>query len=262
MSGVESKTEVFTISGPEMPEPAARSGKTKNEKSCTVFERYVQPCFAELFGTTLFVFVGCSSVVGNVALGAIQPAVSHGLALGVLITLFGQISGGHFNPAVSLSVYLCGGMELLLLVPYVVAQMCGGMMGAGLVKAVYPPAVYGLGGAFDAVTLSNDIGKATLAEAIMTMFLTTAVCMGAVNSQTSTQLAPFCIGLTVTANILAGGVLSGACMNPARAFGPAVVANHWIHHWVYWVGPICGALLTVVTVRLLFGDQKTRLLLK
>ncbi|XP_070782952.1 aquaporin-8a.1 [Enoplosus armatus] len=256
----ETKTEVFTIA--EVVEPAAERGISSTNKKRCIFEQYVQPCLAELFGTSLFVFVGCASVIGNVgAGGVIQPAVAHGLALGVLIMVFGQISGGHFNPAVSVSVYLCGGMELPLLVPYVLAQMLGGMTGAFLAKAMYPSNMFAesLGGAFN---VTNDLGKTTVAEMIMTLFLTTVVCMGAVNSRTRSPWAPFCIGLTVTANIFAGGIVSGACMNPVRAFGPAVAANHWNHHWVYWVGPICGALLTVSFIRLLFGDQKTRVVLK
>ncbi|KAF1374129.1 hypothetical protein PFLUV_G00246050 [Perca fluviatilis] len=258
MAGTKAKTEVFTIA--EMGEPSAERGDT-NQKRC-IFELYVQPCLAELFGTTMFVFVGCASVIGNVGdAGVIQPAVAHGLALGVLIMVLGQISGGHFNPAVSLSVYLCGGMGLSLLLPYVLAQMCGGMIGAGLTKVIYPTDVYNasLGGAFN---VNNDLGKTTVAEVMMTLFLTTVVCMGAVNGQTRSPSAPFCIGLTVTANIFSGGMVSGACMNPARAFGPAVAANHWNHHWVYWVGPASGALLTVMFIRLLFGDQKTRVVLK
>ncbi|XP_059180341.1 aquaporin-8-like [Centropristis striata] len=258
MSGTETKTEVFTIT--ETGESAVESNTNKTR---CIFEQYVQPCLAELFGTSLFVFVGCASVIGNVsqASGAIQPALAHGLALGVLIMILGQISGGHFNPAVSLSVYLCGGMELRLLLPYVLAQMSGGMIGAGLSKAIYPSSVYdaSIGAAF---VPSSDLAATTLAEAVMSMFLTTVVCMGAVNGQTRSPWAPFAIGLTVTANIFAGGIVSGACMNPARAFGPAVAANRWNHHWVYWVGPTCGALLTVSFIRLLLGDQKTRVVLK
>uniref|UniRef100_A0A667X3J1 Aquaporin-4 n=1 Tax=Myripristis murdjan TaxID=586833 RepID=A0A667X3J1_9TELE len=239
-------------------------GKSKtNQKICSIYEQYIQPCLAELFGTALFVFVGCASVIGNVGVeGSIQPAVAHGLALGVLIMVLGQISGGHFNPAVSLSVYLCGGMPLTLLGPYILAQMSGGMIGAGLAVYPSPKFLVSSGGAFNVVKTTSALGSATVAEMMMTLFLSTVVCMGAINSRTRSQLAPFCIGLTVTACILAGGEVSGACMNPARAFGPAVVANHWDHHWIYWIGPTCGALLTVSFVRLLFGDQKTRVVLK
>lgn len=262
----KSEPEVFTISGAEMEQVAADAERSKSHgaKSTSAYEQYVQPVLAEFFGSTLFIFVGCACVVGNTGSGTIQPAVAHGLALGVCIMLFGQISGGHFNPAVSVSVFLCGGMSLRLLLPYVLAQLVGGMAGAGLVKAMFPPAMYDLskGGAFTALGVSDDLGKVTLAELVLTMFLTTAVTMGAVNGKTSSPLAPFGIGLTVAANILAGGALSGACMNPARAFGPAVVASVWDHHWVYWVGPLCGALSTVIYVRLFLGDRKMRLILK
>lgn len=251
MLEAESKSEVFTVT--EM-------GLDAVEKKRCIYERYVQPCLAELVGTGLFVFVGCASVIGNVGTSAVQPAVAHGLALGVMITVLGQISGGHFNPAVSLSVYLCGGMELVLLLPYVLSQMIGGMTGAALTKAMYSSSLYdlSLGGAFNPA----DLGISTLTETVLTLILTMVVCMGAVNRKTQTAWAPICIGLTVTANILAGAGLSGACMNPARAFGPAVAANHWSNHWVYWVGPTCGALLTVSLIRLFLGDRKTRVVLK
>lgn len=89
MSGAETKTEVFTVT--DMGEPAAEKDTRMNRKR-SIFERYVQPCLAELFGTGLFVFVGCASVVGNTGTaGIIQPAVAHGLALGVMIQIFGQI---------------------------------------------------------------------------------------------------------------------------------------------------------------------------
>ncbi|XP_072311936.1 aquaporin-8-like [Eucyclogobius newberryi] len=203
-----SEPEVFTISGSKAGQTArkeeSKSRRNVNKRPNT-YEQYVQPCFAEFLGSTLFIFVGCASVVGNTGSGSIQPAVAHGLVLGIVIALFGQISGGHFNPAVSMCVYLCGGMSLPLLVPYILSQMLGGIAGAGLVKAVFPQQyTNGSGGAFIPDVMSNDLGKITLAELIMTMFLTTTVTVGAVNKKTSSQLAPLCIGLTVAANILAG----------------------------------------------------------
>ncbi|XP_020780042.1 aquaporin-8-like [Boleophthalmus pectinirostris] len=262
----KTEPEVFTISGSEMGQvnEEAECSRSRGNKHTHIYEQYVQPCLAEFLGSTLFIFVGCACVVGNSAPGAIQPALAHGLALSIVIMLFGQISGGHFNPAVTLCVYLCGGMSLALVVPYILAQMLGGIAGAGLVRAVFNTLDYqaGTGGAFTPEAIPNDLGKITLAELVLTMFLTTTVAMGAVNGKTSSQLAPFGIGLTVAADILAGGGLSGACMNPARAFGPAVVANKWDHHWIYWVGPMAGALCTVIHVRLFLGDRKTRIILR
>ncbi|XP_017339872.1 aquaporin-8a.1 [Ictalurus punctatus] len=256
----ESKCELFTVA-------SAETVQCQKEQAAPMgfFERYVQPCLAELIGSTLFIFVGCISVIGNVGItGSIQPALAHGLALAIVVAVFGEISGGHFNPAVTVCVYLVGGMELILLVPYVLAQMFGGMIGAGLAKAISPPIQFSnaSGAAFTAISSSADVGAGSVAEMVMTLFLTMVVSMGAVNGRTRCQFAPFLIGLTVTANILAGGMISGACMNPARAFGPAVVANHWAYHWVYWIGPMIGALLTVSIIRLLMGDKKTRIVFK
>ncbi|XP_053496387.1 aquaporin-8a.1 [Ictalurus furcatus] len=256
----ESKCELFTVA-------SAETVQCQKEQAAPMgfFERYVQPCLAELIGSTLFIFVGCISVIGNVGItGSIQPALAHGLALAIVVAVFGEISGGHFNPAVTVCVYLVGGMELILLVPYVLAQIFGGMIGAGLAKAISPPIQFSnaSGAAFTAISSSADVGAVTVAEMVMTLFLTMVVSMGAVNGRTRCQYAPFLIGLTVTANILAGGMISGACMNPARAFGPAVVANHWAYHWVYWIGPMIGALLTVSIIRLLMGDKKTRIVFK
>uniref|UniRef100_A0A8C5QYC3 Aquaporin-8 n=1 Tax=Leptobrachium leishanense TaxID=445787 RepID=A0A8C5QYC3_9ANUR len=229
------------------------------------YEKYVQPCVAELLGTALFVFIGCLSVIENGFLtGRLQPALAHGLALGLTIAILGGISGGHFNPAVSLGAWIIGGLNIVLVIPYWLSQLCGGMIGAALSKAITLEYNYNVstGAAFTVVTDDDQIGRAIGAEIVMTFFLVLAVCMGAINGQTSTPLAPFCIGFTVACDILAGGAISGACMNPARAFGPAVVANYWDYHWLYWVGPMVGGLLVGGIIRLLLGDKKIRLFMK
>ncbi|XP_073415383.1 aquaporin-8 [Dendrobates tinctorius] len=229
------------------------------------YEEYVQPCLAELLGTSLFVFVGCLSVIENsTSTGNLQPALAHGLALGLTIAILGGISGGHFNPAVSLGAFIIGGLNIFLVVPYWICQLCGGMIGAALTKALTLESRFqeAGGASFNLVKDDSHVPRALGAEIIMTLFLVLAVCMGAINKKTSTPLAPFCIGFTVTADILAGGNISGACMNPARAFGPAVVADYWAYHWIYWVGPMIGGLLVGGIIRLLLGDPKTRLFLK
>ncbi|XP_072273678.1 aquaporin-8 [Pyxicephalus adspersus] len=229
------------------------------------YEVYVQPCIAELVGTALFVFIGCLSVIEDSSTtGNLQPALAHGLALGLTIAILGGISGGHFNPAVSLGACIIGGLNLVLVVPYWVCQLCGGMIGAVLAKALTDSDVYNKtdGAAFNVVFVDAQVGRAIGAEIVMTFFLVLAVCMGAINKKTSTPLAPFCIGFTVATDILAGGKISGACMNPARAFGPAVAANYWAYHWIYWVGPMIGGLLVGGIIRVLLGDPKIRLILK
>ncbi|XP_026539386.1 aquaporin-8 isoform X3 [Notechis scutatus] len=172
--------------------------------------------------------------------------------------------GGHYNPAVSLGAWLVGGLNMVMVIPYWISQLCGGMIGAGLAKVttVWERYENATGGAFTAITSDPQLPAAVVGEIVMTMLLVMAVCMGAINEKTKSPLAPFCIGLTVTVDILAGGAVSGACMNPARAFGPAVAANHWDYHWVYWVGPMGAALLVGALIRVLLGDSKTRFFLK
>uniref|UniRef100_A0A4W5R0D2 Aquaporin 8 n=1 Tax=Hucho hucho TaxID=62062 RepID=A0A4W5R0D2_9TELE len=250
----ESKTELWDLDISVIQPEGKGLGPATDGTSGTkpfrgVFEQFVQPCLAELLGSSLFIFVGCLSVIENTeGTGRLQPALAHGLALGIVIAVLGEISGGHFNPAVSVSVFLIGGLNIILLVPYILAQICGGMIGAGLAKAAVSLPLIGnhyicLG--FSLVFYSTS----HVAEVIMTLFLTMVVCMGAVNECTRSLLAPLCIGLTVTADILAGGAVSGVCMNPARAFGLAMVANYWSYHWIYWVGPMSGALLTASFIR-------------
>ncbi|XP_062444623.1 aquaporin-8 [Rhea pennata] len=228
------------------------------------YERYVQPCVAELLGSALFIFIGCASVIENAeGTGRLQPALAHGLALGLNIAVLGNISGGHFNPAVSLGAWLIGGLSITMLLPYWVSQLCGGVVGAALAKAATAGERYAnaSGGAFGSIAADAQVPAALAAEIFLTALLVLTVCMGALNEKTSTPLAPFCIGFAVTAGVLAGGAMSGACMNPARAFGPALIADYWDYHWVYWVGPVIGGVLAGALVRLLIGDRKTRLLL-
>ncbi|KAM6320411.1 aquaporin-8 [Podargus strigoides] len=229
------------------------------------YERYIQPCVAELLASALFVFIGCLSVVEDTAgTGRLQPALVHGLAVGSTIAIVGDISGAHFNPAVSLAVWLVGGMNITMLIPYWISQLCGGMVGAGLAKAVTTSERYAntSGGAFKTIQADEQIGAALGGEIIMTTFVILVACMGTVNGKTKSPLAPLYLSFVVTAAVLADGGVSGACMNPTRAFGPAVVANYWDYHWVYWVGPVVAALLSGALVRLLMGDRTTRLLLK
>nr|XP_060642447.1 aquaporin-8 [Anolis sagrei ordinatus]XP_060642448.1 aquaporin-8 [Anolis sagrei ordinatus] len=243
------------------PEAEGKAGSQR----ASWFERCIQPCVAEAVGAAFFICIGCASVVENVeGTGRLQPALAHGLALGLTIAVLGNISGGHYNPAVSLGAWLVGGLDIMMVIPYWISQLCGGLIGAGLAKAMTDSQRYAnaSGGAFTTITSDDQLPAAVIAEIVMTMFLVMAVCMGAINGKTRGPLAPFCIGFSVAADILAGGAVSGACMNPARAFGPAVVANYWDYHWVYWVGPMVGGLLMGALIRFLIGDKKTRLWLK
>ncbi|CAM9649838.1 aquaporin-8 [Lampetra fluviatilis] len=246
----------------------ARGGRHAEEgaesASSAWVELYAQPVAAELVGSFFFIFIGCLSVLTNPSdAGAVQPALAHGLALGLCIAVLGKLSGGHFNPAVTAGVAVVGGVNLRLVIPYWVSQLVGGMLGALLARGVVGEEAFAASsGAAFVPPESMALGRAVLAETFLSALLVLAVVMGAVNERSASPLAPFCIGFVVTVDILAGGSISGACMNPARAFGPAVVKNLWESHWVYWLGPFLGGLLIGALVRLLLGDRRRRILFK
>lgn len=244
------------VSSESKPPPARPPNK---------FEKIFQPCLGELVGTTFFVFIGCVSVIENVeAAGRLQPALVHGLAVAVMVACMAEISGSHFNPPFTLAIYLCGGMELNMVVPYLACQLLGGVLGAAMAKGMTSKENFAKahGGAFALLQPDSEIGRPLFGEVAMTCLITTVLLLGAVNTKTRSPMVPFLVGCTVVFNILAGGDVSGTCLNPARAFGPAVVSNYWLNHWVYWVGPISGGLIAAILVRLLLGDRKMRLILK
>ncbi|KAM9462367.1 aquaporin-8a.2 [Clarias gariepinus] len=237
----------------------------KTAKHANMFERIIQPCIAELVGTMFFVFIGCVSVIENVeAAGRLQPALVHGLAVAVMVACMAEISGSHFNPPFTLAIYLCGGMQLTMVVPYLISQLVGGVLGAAMSKIMTSKEHYtnATGAAFTILQSDEQIPAAIFAEIAMTCLVTMVVLLGAVNGKSKSPMVPFLVGCTVIVNILAGGDVSGTCLNPARALGPALFAGYWDYHWVYWVGPFGGGLIAAALVRLLLGDEKIRVVLK
>ena len=198
---------------------------------------------AEFIGTALFVVVGAGSVIANQGSAAgVAIALANGIGLALAVTIMLPISGGHINPAVSFALWLGKQIDAMTLGRYVLAQLLGAIVGALLIKATFPasavrmsslgtPQVAGSMGLFSAIAL----------EALFTFFLDSAV-YGTVVSPQAQRVAGFAIGLVVLVCALGGGgALTGAVMNPARAFGPALVSWDWHAQAVYWIGPLLGA---------------------
>lgn len=195
---------------------------------------------AEFVGTALFVLVGAGSAVTNVA-GALGAALANGIGLALVVTIMMPISGGHINPAVSFALWLGKQIDALTLGKYVLAQLLGAIVGALFIKALFPASaarMTSLG--TPQVAGSMTFATATALEAIFTFFLVSAV-YGTVVSSQAQRVAGFAIGLVVLVCVLGGGVLTGAALNPARAFGPALVSWDWHAQAVYWIGPLLGA---------------------
>lgn len=204
---------------------------------------------AELIGTFALVFVGVLAIVNGA--GLLGVAFAHGLAIAVMATALGTVSGGQFNPAVSVGLSLVGKQSWGDTLRFTASQLVGGALGTFAVLAVAGRdalAQVGFGQPNPGEGLSA--GAALGMETILTFFLVLVVLKVAVRQ--GHALAGLIVGLTIVADILAGGPVSGAAMNPARVFGPAVVSGDWTFQWVYWVGPLLGAALAAGTARALW----------
>ena len=227
---------------------------------------------AEFIATGLFVFIGTGSVVVALNVGGgsnsdpsfiISVALAHGLAIALLVAATARISGGHINPAVSFVMALTGKMKVSTAVLYIGAQLVAAILGSLLLKAVIAgPAELGNLGAYS-VNLAivedqvgNGAGAGLLIEAVLTFALVFVIFATAIDRKGLAHFAPMAIGLVVLVDNLVGIPLTGASMNPARSFGPAVVANFWDDHWIYWLGPLIGAAVAALVYEYVFLDRE------
>jgi aquaporin TIP len=204
-------------------------------------------CTAEAIGTFALVFIGAGSIMSGFFpksdFGVLGIALAHGLILGTMVTTTMRISGGHLNPAVTLGLLVARRTDVRTAAAYIVTQVLAAIVAAAVLKALYPPAVLratGLGTPHLAASISLTQGIAV--EAIMAFFLVSAVFGTCVHPE-APRVGGSAIGLTLAADILMGGGLTGASVNPARAFGPALVAGDLVAQSVYWIGPILGGVV-------------------
>ena len=239
---------------------------------------------AEFIATGLFVFLGTASVVAaNASIisvgGSLPPvpgpgfvivvALTHGLAIALLVAATARISGGHINPAVSFAAALTGKMKVSTAILYIAGQLIAAVLGVLLLKGVIAaPLELGLGAhgvsVFDPALgggilddqVANGAGAGLLVEIVLTFVLVFVVFATAMDPKGLNHLAPIAIGLAVLVDHLVGIPLTGASMNPARSFGPAIVANIWDNHWVYWLGPLIGAAAAALIYEFVFLQRE------
>jgi aquaporin Z len=215
-----------------------------------VEEGTLKAAVAEFIATFALIFIGAGSVVmaGPSGSGYVGVALAHGLVLAIMVSATMHISGGAVNPAVTIGLWVAGKLSSMKAVVYVVAEVAGGIVGALLLRGLVPgeywkPANLGA----PALGPSIGTGKGVLIEAVLTFFLVFVVFATAVDKRgASEKISGLAIGLVLTFDILAFGPLTGAAMNPARAFGPEVALGHFTDWWVYWVGPIAGGVIAGV----------------
>lgn len=209
---------------------------------------------AEAIGTFLFFFVGAGAVVltthaGDGGPGLVGVALAHGLVLAVLVSTFGAISGGHFNPAVTVAVRMAGGIEWSRAAMYVVVQLLGALAAGIALRAIFPVSSWeptGIG--TPALGEGINVGAGIAIEAVLTMLLVLTVFGTAIDAR-APRLGGMAIGLALVADILMAGPLTGGAVNPARWFGPAVASGSFDNWYVWWVGPLIGAIAAAIIYR-------------
>ncbi len=221
---------------------------------------------AELVATFAFVFLGAGAVIASgkvLGVDDLTPArltliaLAHGVAIAILVATFARFSGGHINPAVTISAVVTGKMGITKGGMYIVAQLAGGILAAFLLKGIFPDALEsGLGA--HALNAEVGAGIGLLVEVVLTFFLVLVVFATAMDPKGPGHLAPFAIGMVVLLDHLVGVPLTGASMNPARTLGPAWAAGAWANHWVYWGGPIAGGIIAAFVYQYLFLPKEER----
>ncbi|HEY6111200.1 MAG TPA: aquaporin [Chthoniobacterales bacterium] len=196
----------------------------------------LRPWIAEFVGTFALIFVGIGAIK-TAGHDVLAVALAHGLTIAAFVSATLHISGGQLNPAVTFGL-LCGGhVTVGTALRYWSAQLLGGFSAALICLGLFGRDVVVTGTPQLATNLTPAGG--ILVEAILTFFLVFVV-YGTAIDERGRRVAGLAIGSTITLDILFGGPLTGAAMNPARVFGPALAANFWLNHYVYWLGPLIG----------------------
>jgi len=227
-----------------------------------------QAYIAEFIGTFVLVFFGSVSVtiffpitgLASPAATFIGIALATGLILMVMVYAIGSISGCHINPAVTITAVALGKLELDDGIAYVIAQVIGATF-AGLTHKLILPgngALTGFGSPYPSAYIGQSDAVAVVVELIITFFLMFSMYAVLYTNNVPVGASGLLIGMTLTADILIAGPLTGGAANPARALGPAIASGSFGSLWVYWVGPIVGALLAGFVYQSLLTPKKRR----
>ncbi len=219
--------------------------------------------FAEAIATYCLVFFGPLSIIlAAVAFGTglsiqaiVMISLAHGAAIGLMVYTFGHVSGAHINPAVTISMLVTRRIGIKDGIAYIIFQLIGAIVAAASLKAILPElgAKVNFGTQGGPSELLNHSAISGLAvEIILTFFLVTVIFMTAVHKKAPAGMYGLAIGGMIFLIHLVGVPLTGASVNPARTFGPALISGYWDYHWIYWAGPIIGAIIAGLIMNYVF----------
>ncbi|XP_065337154.1 aquaporin-like [Cloeon dipterum] len=218
---------------------------------------------AEFIGTAFLVGFGCATctqALSKESWTIFHAALGFGLIIACIVLVIGHISGAHINPAISVGVAVLQVISPKMLLVYIPAQICGGIAGYGMLKAMTPYAILEADGGSTGFCVSAPNPAMTLAHAFMAEFFATALLMllvcAILDKNADHQTVPLQIGTAIAGLVIVIGHRSSASMNPARSLGPAFWNNYWDDHWLYWVAPTAGSAVAALFYRTVFGFRK------
>ncbi|XP_062932065.1 aquaporin-6 [Cynocephalus volans] len=229
-----------------------------NKLACKLWTAISRALFAEFLATGLYVFFGVGSAMSwsSALPSVLQIAITFNMATAMAVQVTWKASGAHVNPAVTLAFLVGSHISLPRAVAYVAAQLVGAIVGAALLYGVTPGDIRETI-AINVVRNSVSTGQAVAVELVLTLQLVLCVFASTDSRQTSGSPAAM-IGISVALGHLIGIYFTGCSMNPARSFGPAVIVGNFTVHWIFWVGPLTGAVLASLIYNfILFPDAKT-----
>ncbi|KYQ91219.1 aquaporin [Tieghemostelium lacteum] len=220
--------------------------------------------FSEMLGTAYLVFFACVSVPAAFSFNstdgagrALLAALIQGMALAALIWAVSGISGCNLNPAVTIANFLSGRVGLVDSLVYIVAQIIGCLIGAGCAFGCLPGVLrFQIG--VPRLSPAMNTGEGFLLEMLLTCILCLTVLGTSVFNvwdRRLNRIAPFAIGLALLVGVAIGFNFTGGALNPVRVLGPSIISGHWYSHWIYWLGPIVGAILAAFIYRCLFQER-------
>jgi len=222
--------------------------------------------FAEAIATYALVFFGPLAIILSVVVfgdglsieSIIMISLAHGAVIGLMVYAFGHISGAHINPAVTIPMMITKKISVADGIGYIIFQLIGAVVAAFSLKAILPEigakVNFGTQGG-PSELLNNSVMAGITVEIILTFFLVTVIFLTAVHKKAPAGIHGISIGGMVFLLHLVGVPLTGASMNPARTFGPAVVSGFWELHWLYWVAPIIGGIIAGVIMNYIFVNN-------